>query len=223
MAGLVVAGIAAVTFFTIRTGTGSGPTTKPSQPTAVPATTKAPSGPTAELVSLLGRPQAVNVEVAYTGTDVTSAPVNAHLWRRGPLARLDTESGSGDATMRASQLLTSSGPLSCTQAASAPWSCAPKPGLGVGDIGVVSPALVNTLSALQVSVRDDRVVGQAVRCFTVAIPTASTDTTAPAGDVAGLCLTSDGIAVRVDLGATHLEAVSLNRGRPPDSVFQAPA
>ncbi len=101
-----------------------------------------------------------------------------------------------------------------------PWACAPKPGLRIGDLGVVSPELVRSLSALDVSVRDDRVLDQAVRCFDVAGSPASTATTPTTAE---LCLTSDGLAVRVDVGPTHLEAVSVNRGRPPDSVFQAPA
>ncbi|MDQ6798626.1 MAG: hypothetical protein M3011_11535, partial [Actinomycetota bacterium] len=58
-----------------------------------------------------------------------------------------------------------------------------------------------------------------VRCFTVA--DAATATTVTAGG-AQMCLTSDGIPVRVDAGPVHLEAVSLDRGRPADSVFRPP-
>ncbi len=224
----VVVGIAAVTFFTIRSGTGAK-TTK----TAPTATTKAPSGPTAELVRLVERGKSTNAEVAYTGVVTDSSPFTAHLWRRNPLGRLDTETGTAAAPTRSAQVVTSSGPFACTQAGTAPWSCAPKAGLGIADVGVVSPALVSKLSALDVSVRDDKVLGQDVRCFTVAAPptTAPATTTAPTatptagGDLsaAEVCLTSDGIAVRVNAGPVHVEATSINRGRPPDSVFQLPA
>ncbi len=219
MVGVIVAGIAAVTLFTIRTGTGTA--NKAARPAATTATTKALSGPAGELVRLVQRGQAVNLDVAYATTATSTA--TAHLWRRGPLGRLDNESGSGDGAVRNRQLVTASGPLACTQTGSLPWSCTPQPGLDIADIGVVSPALVATLSALDVKVHDDRVLGQAVRCFTVARPNAAPGAAVVAGEAANLCLTSDGIPVRLELGPTHLEAVSLDRARPPDSVFKPPA
>ncbi len=216
---VVVVGIAAVTFFTIRTGTGKAKTAK----TAPTATTKAVSGPVGELVHLVERGQSTNADVAYTGTGPNSSTFTAHLWRRSPLGRLDTQSTSAAAPSRSAQLVTSSGPFACTQAGSAPWSCTPKAGLGIADLGVVSPALVSRLSALAVSVRDERILDQAVRCFTVAAPPTTVPTTgAPDPSTAEVCLTSDGIAMRVDAGPAHLEAVSVNRGRPPDSVFKLP-
>lgn len=215
--GLIVVGIAVVTIVTIRAGTDTAP--KGAKPS--PATTTALSGPAAELVRLAQRGTSVNIDVAYTGSD-PSGPLRSHLWRRSPLARVDTESGSGDGAKRSAQLVTSTGPIACTQAGSAPWSCVPKPDLRIGDLSVVSPALLAKLSTLAVSVRDDRILDQASRCFTVTNPTA---TAAPgtATDVsAELCLTSDGIPVRVKAGTTNLGAVSLNRGRPPDEVFKPP-
>jgi len=216
LVGLVVTGIAVLTYLTLRSGTRT--TTKAGTP-ATASTTTVP-GAAGELLALVKRGQAVNIDIAYTGT--TPAPFSAHLWRRGPLARLDNESGSGEAAVANSQLVTASGPLSCTRTGSGPWSCVPKPGLAVGDVGVVSPALVATLSGLDVNVYDDRVIGQAVRCFTLARPRTSAGASAAGDAAANLCLTSDGIAVRVDLGPTHLEAVSLDRGRPGDSVFKPP-
>jgi len=217
--GLIVVGIAVVTTLTIATGTGG----RTDRPAATSATTTAPPGPVAALTQLVARGQTANVDVAYTGTDTTGSPFTAHLWRRGPLARLDQESGSGDGATRTRQLVTSTGGVSCTQTGSAPWSCVPKPDLRIGDLGGVSPALVKGLSELDVSVRDDRVAGQDARCFTVATPTASTATTVAAAQAAELCLTSDGIPVRVNVGPTRLDVVSLDRGRPPDSVFTPPA
>jgi len=221
MVGVIVAAIAALTYLTIRAGTG----TKAARPPATPATatTKALSGPAAELVRLVGRGQAVNIDVAYTATTATPSTFTAHLWRRGPLARLDNESGSGDGAVRTSQLVTASGPFSCTQTGSTPWSCVPKPDLRIGDVGVVSPALVSTLSALDVTVHDEQVLGQPARCFAVARPATSTAATVAGGDAASLCLSPDGIPVRLEIGPTRLEAVSLNRARPPDSIFKAPA
>lgn len=216
---VTVVGIVVVTFVVIRAGTD----TASKAATPAPVTT-APRGPAGELVRLVERGRSVNVDVAYTGTTGASR-FTTHLWRRSPLARIDSEVNSPDATTRSAQIVTSSGPVACTQQGSAPWSCAPKPGLGVADVGVVSPALVARLSTLEVTVRDDRILGTEARCFSLARPTATTVAGAATADAsaAGLCLTSDGIPVRVEGGSTRLEAVSLNRGRPPDSVFKPPA
>jgi len=174
VAGVVVVAIAVVTFVVIRAGTG-GRGDRSATPAT--ATTTGPSGPAAELVSLVRRAESTNLDVAYAGTGARSlsgsgpgGTFSAHLWRRSPLARLDTESGQGDGARRSAQLVSAAGPVACTQAGSAPWSCAPAPGLALGDVGVVSPALVAKLSTLDVSVRDDRLLGQGVRCFTVTAP-----------------------------------------------------
>lgn len=208
---LVVLAIAIAIFFTIRTGTGEHRSASPPTPSSTAA---APAGPGAELVRLLAHSGTLDFDVRYTTVNQSSASSSAHLWRRPPLARLDTETGSGDAARRSSEILTTSGPVSCTQVGAEPWSCAPKPGLKIGDLGVVPPVVVAALSSLQVTARDDTVVGMAVRCFTVS---------GGHGPSAELCLTPDGIPARMVAGAARLDLVSLSRTRPPDSVFEPPA
>jgi len=217
--GVVVVGIAAVVSAIVWIGT-SGSDRAHSGPDQSAARSSTPGGPAGELVRLASD-AASTFDVVYSLSDPRTGPTTAHQWRRGPLGRLDIESGQGDAARRSTQLVSPSGPVACTQAGSAPWSCAPRPGLTLSDVGVVPPDLVAGLSKLGVSVRAERVAGQSARCFTVT--DANTTTTGTAIGSAELCLTSDGIPVRLAAGSTRVDAVSLVRARPPDSVFKPPA
>jgi len=214
---LVVVAIGAAIFVTIRSGADGGGSASPSA--SAPPTT---AGPVGELVRLLDRSQSLNFEARYSVTDGSSPSSTAHLWRRPPLARLDTESGTGDAARRSAQIITTSGPVACAQSGGGAWSCAPKPGMKVGDVGIVSNGLVSQLAALQVVARDDTIGATAVRCFTVTNGAATTTTPAPA-ESAEVCVTTDGVAARVVAGTTRLELVSVDRARPADAVFQPPA
>ncbi|MFN2608022.1 MAG: hypothetical protein ABR511_09020 [Acidimicrobiales bacterium] len=209
--GVVVAAIVAVAIVvTIRSGERDQVATPPAGSAA--STAPAPTGPAAELVRLLRRGASLDFDARYTSAG--SAPSTAHLWRRPPLARLDTQSGSGDTASTSAQIVTSGGPVACTQAGRGPWSCAPKPGLDVAEVGVIPPSVVAALSAVHVTARDDTVIGLAVRCFTIA---------AGPGASADVCVTSSGVPARLASGDTRLDLVSLSLSRPPDSVFVAPA
>jgi len=215
---LVVVGIAAAVLLTLRAGTDDSASGDGSQVT----TTAALEGPAGELVGLLANSGAVNFDVAYTVSDpARGAGATAHLWRRPPLARLDTQSGTGDSVRRDSSMLTASGPVRCSSLATGPWTCAPSPGLDLRTLSVVPPALAAQLGGLDVSVADATVAGEEVRCFTLAPrPGTSVSGDSRPGEV---CLTPDGIAARVAAGATRLEMTSLQRGRMPDEVFEPPA
>jgi len=207
---LVVVGIATAVVVTVAMGTSDDSST------AGPTTTRPPlSGPGAELVDLVSK-SGGNFDVAYTVSG-QAGQSSAHLWRRPPLGRLDAESGSGDGARRNTVLMGASGPASCTAQGSGPWTCVAKPGLNLNDVGVVPPALLARLSGLEVSVADDEILGQAVRCFTLSPAQGAPEPPAE------LCLTPDGIAARVVTGSGRLDAVSLQRGRLPDSAFEPPA
>lgn len=203
--GLVVVAIAVAITVTIRSGTSDHQAASPTSTTAAP-------GPGAELARLLARSRTLVFDARYTAVDQSSASSSAQVWRRPPLARLDTVSGSGDSARRNAQIITTSGAVNCSQVGTGPWSCAPKPGLRIGDVGVVPPVVVAALSSARVTARDDTVAGLSVRCFTVSGQDGSAE----------LCVTPDGIPARMVAGAAHLDLVSLSRDRAADSVFVAP-
>lgn len=220
---LVVTGIAAAVALTLVLSSG-GDSAGPSGP----ATTMAADSPAAELVRLLDNSTVVNFDVVYTVADPVRGASTAHLWRRPPLARLDSESGTGADARASAALVTSSGPVACDRRGTAPWTCAAQPGLTLANLGVVPPALLAQLSGLDVSVVDAEIGGNPVRCFTLAPrqegaeapPATAQDGAAATGE---LCITPDGIPAKVAAGPARIELVSLQRGRLPDSVFQPPA
>ena len=219
---LVVLGIATVVFVTVRAGTDQDGS--PSDSAADSKTARAPlSGAGEELVRLLANGIG-NFDVAYEVTDPARGASDAHLWRRPPLARLDTLSGTGDGSQRESKLLTSSGPVRCTATGLGPWSCMPSPGLDLGSVGVVPPRLVEQLSRFDITVRDGEILDESVRCFTLSPASGAPGSPGEgAAEPSELCVTPDGIPARVAAGAARLELVALERGRVPDSVFEPPA
>lgn len=215
---LAVVAIAAAIFVTIRSGTGGHRAPSSASPTTTTA------GPAGELTRLLDRAQGLNVDARYSVTNGSSPSSSAHLWRRPPLARLDTETGSGDEARRTAQIITTSGPVGCSQTGTGPWACGPKPGLKIGDVDIVSTGILAQLSAVRVVARDDNVAGVPARCFTVSSPEGTPPSTGPgAVESAEVCVTTDGVPARVVAGTTRLDLVSLDRIRPPDAVFQPPA
>jgi hypothetical protein len=80
-------------------------------------------------------------------------------------------------------------------------------------VNVFSSAFVSQVSRLGVVATDNTIAGEAVRCFALTYE----------GSASELCLTHDGIPLRVTTGSTHLELMALSRVSPPDSVFVPPA
>ena len=208
-AGAVFA-IAAATFLTVRAGVGESHRRRQSAGAHSPL----PEGPVGELLRLLDRSQAATYTLRLASTDTSSgARATVWLWRRPPLVRTDTESGEGDAARRSAKLFIPSGSAACTRAGSGPWDCKARPDLRAGDLDVLSADVVSRLSRVGVAVADDTIGGEAVRCFVLT----EQDTTTQ------LCLTSDGIPVRVVTGKVRAEVAQLDRSPPPEDVFRPPA
>ncbi len=208
--GAVVIAIAAVTFFTIRAGTGGDDLVPATEaPTTVPL-----SGPHAELLRLLDQGRNASYSVTYRQV----APAGESLARqvlRPPEERIETESGSGESTRRTTTVVTTTGRVECTQTGSGPWSCSRQPGRGRGGFAnILTASIVSQIGAFRVEAANERVAGHDVRCFVIS---------GTEGPPAEMCLTREGIIARVNAGDTRLEMTALNRARPPDSAFVPPA
>lgn len=208
--GLVVLALGAIIFLTIRWSQDGRRPASPSGPAA--GTTLSATTPAGEMLRLIEEGKKLTFEGRYAAYE-DSAPSSIHVWRRPPLARLDTETGSGEAQRRTQRLASSSGPVNCVQQGQGPWTCTPAPNLRVGDVTIVSDAVLGLLSRLAIESRDDQISGRQARCFLL---------TGNQGSPAELCLTRDGIPLRVVAGATRVELVDLKRDRPPDFVFEPP-
>ena len=206
----VVVAIGVVTFVTIRAGTRNDDLV----PASEASTTLPPSGPQGELLRLLdgGRQATYSVTYRQLGPAGESTVRQA---RRPPEERTETVSGTGGEAKRDVTVVSDTGRVGCTQQGSGPWSCERQPGRGGGAIAdILSASIVAQMRALTVEARDDRVAGQEVRCFTVS---------GGEGPPAEMCLTKEGILVRVVAGDTRLELTELDRAAPPDSAFVPPA
>jgi len=217
--GLIVVGLAATIAATVALSRNDPkpaarapvPTTRPAGEAGRPA---GEPGGAAELVRLLDAGAKVAFDGRYgVSSDGGGALSTLRLWQKPPLVRLDTESGSGAEARRSGQFALPTGPVSCGRDPAGVWTCKSDPGLRLGS-GLVPDDILTKLSALVVEARDERVGGEVARCFAIS----------GAGAVrADVCVTPDGVPVRVLASSIRIELAQLDRSPPPDEVFQPPA
>lgn len=208
--GAVVVAIGIVTFVTIRAGTRDDDLV----PATEASTTVPPPGPQAELLRLVDRGRQASYAVTYRQVG-PAGESTVHVSRRPPRERTETVSGAGEDTKRSVTVVSDSGRVGCTQQGTAPWSCERQPGRGGGALGdILSATIVAQIRTLNVEPRDEKLAGNDARCFTVS---------GGQGPPAEMCLTAEGILVRVVAGETRLEVTELDRATPPDSAFVPPA
>ena len=208
--GLILLAITAIIVITIRASQDGSPSRERGAP---PTTAPALTGAAAELVRLLEAGKQLAFDGRYSVSSAGRPPGTLRLWSRPPLLRADTESGSGRDLRRNAQFSLPSGPVSCTRQADGPWTCKSEPGLPIG-LGLLPEPFVAQLPGVSVQARADRIGGREARCFALTGPAA------PAGDV---CLSPDGILLRVQAGSTTMELVELDRAAPPEEIFEPPA
>lgn len=182
-----------------------------SAPTAGATNASRPRDSNAELLSLVRAGEAVTYEAQYSVSNSATGSQQAHLWRRPPLARMDTEGPTGETT---ETLVGASGPVRCSRQPTGPWTCTSARDLNLGSLNVVSPALVAQVAQLTVTETDDQVAGQRVRCFRLSKEGAQPSV---------VCFTTDGIPARAEVGTSRVELVSVERSPITDAVFQPPA
>ena len=212
--GLVVVGLAATIGLTIALSRNDPePAARAPVPTTRPAGEVGP-GAADELVRLLDAGAKVAFDGRYAvASDSGGALSTLRLWQKPPLVRLDTESGSGAEARRSGQFALPTGPVSCGRDPAGVWTCKADPGLRLRS-GLVPDDILAKLSVLAVEARDERVGGEVARCFAIS----------GAGAVrADVCVTPDGVPVRVLASAIRIELAQLDRSPPPDEVFRPPA
>lgn len=212
--GLICLGLAATIAGTIQLSRDDPESTERGvAPTTQPATQL--SGAAAELVRLVDAGAKLAFDARYTASQDGGggAPSTLRVWQKPPLVRLDKELGSGAEIRPTAQFALPAGPVSCSRQPDGAWTCKSDPGLRLRS-GVVPEGIVSQLNRVAVESRAERIGGEDARCFSM---------TFPAGNRADVCLTHDGVPVRVLVDSVRLELAQLDRSPPADEIFELPA
>lgn len=203
---LMVAGIVTGVVFALRGGGEDVSSTLPSRP--------APLDPAArELVSLMAKGQEGVYHARYRAVspEQPGATLMVEIWRRGSITRQDSVASDGTQTTHTAGFTLPTGNLACRREAAGAWRCVPVTGARTTTEQLTELATTE-LSGRSVTARDETIAGRAARCFTIVGEGQSSD----------ICLSSEGIALRVGTGNTRLELISLEEA-VDDAVFRPPA
>ena len=182
-------------------------------PPAPLVTTK--PGAAGELEALLNAGRRLTFHVRYT-TQRGGATADLELWSAPPRARRDIDAVTTQGRARTAEIRLEDRVVRCVETSRTPWQCAPTPAGQGTDPGDLTLGAVNVLEGSTITVRDDRVLDVAVRCFAVQPPA---DTTARPSEV---CLTGEGIPLRVD-GGDGPSVATLFERKVDDKAFDPPA
>ena len=175
------------------------------------------TGAAAELVALAEKgPDAVyhaRYDVSSAQTQSQKASFTLEVWRKQGLYRQDSTLTTNGTVNHASTFQTSDGIVTCRAVGTGPWSCQKVPGSGSGSLDEQLGKVTNQLAGAAVTAHDDTIAGVAVRCFTVDLPSTSTNT--------DVCLTHDGVPARQVAGDNRLNLLTLDT--TIGDVFTPPA
>ena len=186
----------------------------PAPVSAVPAD----PGVAGELLTLLeqGRGKTFHARYQATSSDaaVASQQLTLELWQKPQRQRQDVIISASGTSGRSAGFVSESGAVSCTQegAADRPWSCRTVPGPAETGPTALVKQLTSQVAGQQVTVHDDRIAGEQVRCFGLPLGTATAE----------VCVTGQGVPARVSSGASRFELVELS-AEVSDDIFTPPA
>jgi hypothetical protein len=181
-------------------------------------TTTAPIDPDGRrLVGLLDRAAGKPLHLQYSPPgDPTSAngAVSVEIWRDGDKIRQDVLFRQDDLENRIASFVLPSGAAVCQKTGTEPWQCAPMGSTSgaAASSGLVDAAL-GDLAGREVAVKTEKVGAFDARCFTISAEDASDSE---------LCVTDDGVPVRIAFAGGNLDASVVDHAVDP-AAFETPA
>jgi hypothetical protein len=170
----------------------------------------------AELVALLSKGKSQTFHAKYRGitTDpsVQGQSLIVELWRKPPIEREDAEITVSNSTSRSAGFLLEDGVVVCSKTDVRPWSCRRVAGIPASGTETLVRTITDAVAKHQVKVRDSTVAGRKARCFTVTLE----------GGDGEICVSPDGIPLRISAGPSHFELIELSMTVPGDA-FKLPA
>lgn len=161
-----------------------------------------------------GRQGAVHVRLASAEDALAGGTVTVEIWRDGDLVRQDVQLDSATARTQVSAFQLADGNVICQREAEGPWACQRAASVATenGDpVGLIEAAAAN-LQGADVTGTDEEIAGTAVRCYAIERPDGTSE----------LCLTEDGVPMRLATEGQVLTATGVEREVPGD-VFTPPA
>ncbi len=212
---LLVAAIGGATYFLLSDDDDDGPTA--SSPDGSSTTTTEPlTGDAEDLLTRLerGRDDPVHVRLESDGAAGEDS-ATVEIWRDGDLVRQDVllDGPSGRSEVSSFQL--ADGNVICQRpTADGQWVCERAVSVGTesGTPSGLIEAVAANLQGADVAATDDEIDGTAVRCYSID----------RADDTTTLCLTEDGVPMRLLAEALELTATTVEREIARD-VFTPPA
>lgn len=151
--------------------------------------------------------RAVSDDPAAAGQELSM-----ELWRKAPRERFDVSVSVGGRQAKTSVFRLPERAVGCTSEADGPWNCRPISSTEPAGPDALIAQVADEMKGRTISARDDRLGGNAVRCFTLPLESYP-------GEV---CLTAKGIPARVSAGPSRIELVRLMT-TVPDGAFSPPA
>jgi hypothetical protein len=161
-----------------------------------------------------GRQTAVHVRLASAEDALAGGTVTVEIWRDGDLVRQDVQLDSATSRTEVSAFQLADGNAICQREAEGPWTCQRAASVATenGDpVGLIEAVAAN-LQGAEVTGADEEIDGTAVRCYAIERPDGTSE----------LCLTEDGVPMRLATEGQVLTATSVEREVPGD-VFTPPA
>jgi hypothetical protein len=157
----------------------------------------------AELVALLEAGEEEQFHARYRATAAPGAPeagtVTIELWRSPPRVRQDVVVTVDSETATSSAFLLPEGGIGCTREGEGAWTCTGIPGDQTAATDSLARQVTSQVGEGPVTVRDARVAGVDVRCFSLPV----------SGATAEVCVTDKGVPALISSEGSRIELVDL--------------
>jgi hypothetical protein len=189
--------------------------------------TTLPLSPTAqELVDRLKKGNALELHAIYLSpVDASGTTATVEIWRKGGRVRQDIVLSGAGVKTQIEGLQLPDGNVACQKSATGTWVCQRVASVAnqAGATAGIFDAAAAGLNGKDVTATDEKVGADDARCYLIAdaaSTSASSSAAAPAGQT--MCVTSEGLPVRVSSQGSDLTLSSVERS-VDDAVFVPPA
>ena len=167
-----------------------------------------------QLLALLEKGRAATFHATYVASgdpQTLGGDLTIEVWRHSGRIRQDTVVSAASGTSHTAGFVVDGQAATCVETDDQPWTCS-SASSATADVDGIFGSAATQLQGVDVTVADDTVNGHTAKCFTF-----------PASDGTGtLCVTEDGIPVKLAINGENLTVKELSTS-VDDHVFSPPA